>query len=149
MLGIQDAEHEESAPEASRLLISKLSCSLVGQIERIKIISGTLAQQVYGQEEVTEEYCCNYGLNPEYQAEIGKGALKVVGVNPAGEVRIVELWGHRFFIATLFLPQLSSLPQRPHPLITAYLKEALDFGRVGRKVKEGESQGDVHANHNE
>jgi CTP synthase (UTP-ammonia lyase) len=128
MLGIQDAEHEESAPEASRLLISKLSCSLVGQKERIKLSPGSLTHQLYGQEEVTEAYLCNYGLNPDYQADIGRKTLKVVGVNAEGEVRIVELSAHRFFIATLFMPQLSSQPERPHPLIMAYLKAALNFG---------------------
>jgi CTP synthase (UTP-ammonia lyase) len=39
-------------------------------------------------------------------------------------VRVVELTDHRFFVATLFVPQLSSRPDAPHPLITALLKAA-------------------------
>jgi CTP synthase (UTP-ammonia lyase) len=53
--------------------------------------------------------------------------LKVVGVDADGHVRIVELADHPFFIATLFLPQLRSTAQKPHPLIIAYLKAATGF----------------------
>ena len=106
MLGIPDADHEESAPEASNLVISKLSCSLVDQALAVKIVPGTLAHRVYGQKEIVEEFRCNYGLNPEYGDKIGAGGLKISGVDSNGEVRIVELPDHRFFMATLFLPQL-------------------------------------------
>jgi CTP synthase (UTP-ammonia lyase) len=128
-LGIHDAEHEETALDASNLVISKLTCSLVGQAQTIKIVPGTLAHQVYGKEEIVEEFRCNYGLNPEYKDKIGAGGLQVAGVDSDGQVRIVELSDHRFFIATLFLPQLSSSFDMPHPLIVAYLKAAMSFQR--------------------
>ena len=128
-MGIHDAEHEETALDASNLVISKLTCSLVGQAQTIKIVPGTLAHQVYGEEEIVEEFRCNYGLNPEYKDKIGAGGLKVAGVDSDGQVRIVELSDHRFFIATLFLPQLSSSFDMPHPLIVAYLKVAISFQR--------------------
>ena len=127
MLGIRDAEHEETAPEASELVISKLTCSLVGQTQVVKIMPGTRAHQAYGKEEASEQFRCNYGLNPAYQEQIGSGELKVVGVDLDGQARIVELPAHRFFIATLFLPQLSSSPGSPHPLIVAYLRAAVAF----------------------
>jgi CTP synthase (UTP-ammonia lyase) len=133
VLGIPDAEHEETDPEALNLVISKLSCSLVGQVQTIKIVPGTLAHQVYGKEEIIEEFRCNYGLNPDYWDKIGTGGLKVSGVDSKGEVRIVELPDHRFFMATLFLPQLSSSFDLPHGLIVAYLKTVLAFRRS--KVK--------------
>lgn len=129
MLGIRDAEHEESAPEASNLVICKLSCSLVGQGLPIKVLPGTLAHRVYAKEEIVEEFCCNYGLNPKYRDKIGDGGLKVSGVDSNGEVRMVEMPDHHFFLATLFLPQLCSSLDRPHPLIVAFLKAALDFQR--------------------
>ncbi len=129
MLGLKDAAHEESSPDATRLVISKLSCSLVDQRETIQLKSGSLVHQLYGTNEVSEEYCCNYGLNPEYQEHLSQGRLNAVGLNADGEVRIVELAGHRFFVATLFLPQLSSSSQNPHPLIKRYLTAAMNFGR--------------------
>jgi CTP synthase (UTP-ammonia lyase) len=88
---------------------------------------GTLAHQAYGQQEVTEQFRCNYGLNPVYREQISQGDLKVAGIDPEGEIRIVELSNHRFFLATLFVPQLSSNPDMPHPLIMTYLKAAQAF----------------------
>jgi CTP synthase (UTP-ammonia lyase) len=127
VLAIADAEHAETAPEAPYLVISPLTCSLVGTAQTIKLLPGTLAYQVYEKDEVTEQFMCNYGLNPAYRDSISTGGLKVVGLDTAGEVRAVELSAHRFFIATLFLPQLSSGPDMPHPLIVAYLREAQAF----------------------
>jgi CTP synthase (UTP-ammonia lyase) len=127
VLGIQDAEHEETAPGAPTLLISKLACSLVGKTQTIKIIQGSHAHQAYGRQEVTEQFYCNYGLNPKFRDELGKGQLKITGVDLNGEVRIVELSDHPFYVATLFLPQIASRPENPHPLIVAYLRAALAF----------------------
>jgi CTP synthase (UTP-ammonia lyase) len=127
VLAIHDAEHEETAPEAPRLVISMLTCSLVGTSQPITILPGTLAHRAYGTGAATEQFACNYGLNPAYQESFSHGALKVTGRDTAGEVRIVELTTHRFFLATLFLPQLSSSPARPHPLIVAYLQAAQHF----------------------
>lgn len=88
---------------------------------------GSLVHQIYQNEEVAEEFRCNYGLNPKYRDEISRGGIRVAGIDFEGEVRIVELADHRFFIATLFLPQLSSSTETPHPIIMAYLKAALAF----------------------
>ena len=127
MLGIEEAEHEESAPNASTLVVSKLSCSLVGITQQIQITPDTLAHQAYQKGEATEAFRCNYGLNPKYRDKISRGGLSVSGIDFEGEVRIVELSDHRFFMATLFLPQLSSSAKTPHPIIMAYLKAALAF----------------------
>lgn len=136
-MGIQDAEHEESAPGAPTLFISKLACSLVGKTETIKITPGSRAYQAYNQEEVREQFQCNYGLNPAFRDRIGREELKITGVDLEGEVRIVELPAHRFYVATLFLPQISSRPESPHPLIVAYLRAALAFqsSRRNNKIK--------------
>lgn len=127
MLGILDAEHEEAASETSTRFIRKLTCSLVGETQNINISPGTLSFQAYGEKRAREQFNCNYGLNEEYRDKIEKGGLKIVGVDDNGDARIVELSNHRFFIATLFLPQLSSSPEMPHPLIIAYMKAAMAF----------------------
>ena len=131
-MSIKDAEHEETAPGASNLIISKLSCSLVGKTEKVRIIPGSLSHQAYRQEEVSEQFACNYGLNREFREKLEQGGLRVSGVDLDGDVRIVELTGHCFFVATLFLPQLLSKPDWPHPLIAAYVRAALSFRAAAR-----------------
>ena len=107
-------------------MITQLACSLVGQSETIRIQPGSLAHAAYGAGGAHENYHCNFGLNPAFRTRILGGPVVATGVGSDGEVRIIELRGHPFFVATLFLPQLSSSLGAPHPLIVAYLKAALD-----------------------
>src|SRR5512146_3290322 len=52
--------------------------------------------------------------------------LEVVARGEHGETRAADRAGHSFFAATLFQPQLSSGPQKPHPLLTAFLRAAAE-----------------------
>ena len=111
--------------------MSRLECSLVGETEVIRTSPNTIAHRAYGTEEATEQFRCNYGLNPHYLPYLSNGPLKVTGADRAGETRIVELSGHPFFVATLFLPQLLSQPSAPHSLVLAYLAAASAFSDGG------------------
>ncbi len=126
VLGFADAQHAEYDPYASNLFISELACSLAGQQMRVQIREGSKAHEYFGARETEEQYYCNFGLNPEHQSLIDKGGLHVVGVDQDGEARILELPEHPFFFATLFVPQLTSSRERPHPLITSYLRVAVN-----------------------
>jgi CTP synthase (UTP-ammonia lyase) len=119
-----DADHEESSPHASVKLISKLTCSLVGQERNVRILPGSDAHRIYGEDEVTETFACNYGLNEAFANQLQGSGLRVSGYDEDGTVRMVELPGHSFFIATLFVPQVLSQETKPHPLIVAYLQAA-------------------------
>ena len=81
---------------------------------------GTRASALYGVTETTEDFFCNYGVNPDYHRRLEAGGLRVSGLGGAGEVRIVELPDHPFFLATLFLPQARSTAASPHPLLAGY-----------------------------
>ena len=124
MLGIKDADHEESSPNAELKLISKLTCSLVGQERSVSIVPGSQAHRIYGKNEATEIFACNYGLNEAFQDQIQNKDLRVSGYDEDGTARIIELPGHPFFVATLFVPQVVSESGKPHPLIVAYLQAA-------------------------
>jgi CTP synthase (UTP-ammonia lyase) len=126
VLGVEDADHEESSPEAEaeRLVVTALSCSLVGQQGAISLVPGSRSAALYGRAEVVEDYLCNYGVNPEYAAALEAGGLRVTGRSADGEVRIVELPDHPFFLATLFIPQVRSTPEAPHPLVTGFVAAA-------------------------
>ncbi len=51
-----------------------------------------------------EQFQCNYGLNPQFRDRFDRGKLKITGLDLEGEVRIVELIDHPFYVATLFRP---------------------------------------------
>ncbi len=81
---------------------------------------GTRAADLYGAGEAVESYYCNYGVNAEYVDRLEKGGLTPSGVGDDGEVRIVELSDHPFYVATLFLPQARSSPASPHPVLSGF-----------------------------
>jgi len=76
-------------------------------------------------EEIEEEYFCNYEVNREFQEQFEATGLIIAGIGPQGEARAIELPGKRFYLATLFQPQLTSQASgQPHPLIMEYLRIA-------------------------
>ena len=127
-----DADHEESSPNASVKLISKLTCSLVGQEGTVRIVPDTLAHRIYGKNEATESFACNYGFNEAFDDQIGRKDLVISGRDETGAVRIVELPQHPFYIATLYVPQVLSKPGAPHPMIVAYLRAAAQFHKASK-----------------
>ena len=70
---------------------------------------GSRAKGIYGRDEVVEQYHCNFGFNPRYRSLLESGDLKVTGADTEGDVRVVELTSHPFYVATLFQPELSAL----------------------------------------
>ncbi len=122
--GIAGAEHAESHPDAPTLMVSPLTCSLVGEKMSVEVRAGTRAGDAYPQASVTENYYCRFGLNPAYIDDLVGAGLVVSGTDQDGEVRIVELAGHPFFVGTLFVPQTRSTIVHPHPLVTAFVAAA-------------------------
>jgi CTP synthase (UTP-ammonia lyase) len=122
VLGYSAADHAESNPEAEELLITPLTCSLVGQMGKVRLLRGSLAASIYGCEEATERYHCNFGVNPEWQERIGRTKLKISGLDDEGSARVIELTDHPFFMGTLFQPELN--PVQPHPIILAFARAA-------------------------
>ena len=121
VLGYKDAEHEESAPDAARHVISRLACSLAGRTMVLTLTADSTLAEIYGQQAVKEEYLCNFGVNPDYVDALRGSALRIAASDAEGVVRAVELPGHPFFIGTLFLPQHRSTATTPHPLVTRFL----------------------------
>jgi CTP synthase (UTP-ammonia lyase) len=129
VLGFEDAAHAEYDPYASNLFITPLSCSLVGQTMQVKIEPGSRVEAIYGSTSAFEQYYCNFGLNPEVQQRLHDAGLRIVGRDANGEARILTLPKHGFFVATLFVPQLTSTPGHPHPMIQAFFETAAGFVR--------------------
>jgi CTP synthase (UTP-ammonia lyase) len=126
VLGHGRAQHAEYAPDADDLFVTPLSCSLAGQSFEVCFSDASRALRAYGATSAIEHYYCNFGLNPDRAAELKAAGLAVTGRDQDGEARIVELTGHRFFVGTLFVPQVSSAPGCPHPLVVAFVAAAAD-----------------------
>jgi CTP synthase (UTP-ammonia lyase) len=103
------------------VVIAPLACSLVRQQHPVHVRADSLASRLYGGAQTSvESFYCSYGLVEEYVPELERHGLRVSGVDDDGQARIVELGGHRFFVATLFLPQM----RERHPLVEGFLAAA-------------------------
>ena len=124
VLGFADAQHAEYDPYASNLFVSKLECSLAGRQLPLTFAPDSRVAQIYQATEAVEQYYCNFGVHPEKVSLLKSAALRISGWDPEGEIRVVELPDHPFFIGTLYVPQARSTADRPHPLVTGFLRAA-------------------------
>lgn len=122
VLGWSDAEHGETSPEATRALLTPLTCSLVEAVDSIHLVEGSLIAKAYENAEIREGYRCRYGVNPEFERELLKQQLHAVGHDSAGDLRAVELKDHPFFVATLFQPERAALTGILPPLVRALIE---------------------------
>jgi CTP synthase len=94
-----------------------------------KIAEGSLAMACYEDELVYERHRHRYEFNNEYRDMIESAGLRISGTSPDGRlVEIVELPGHRWFMAVQFHPEFISRPNRPQPLFRHFVRAAFDLG---------------------
>jgi CTP synthase (UTP-ammonia lyase) len=132
VLGASRAHHAEygAAPDDAPLFVDELLCSLVGQTMTVRVVD-TPTRRLYGAERVSERYYCRFGLNEEHTPALERAGLVVAGVDDAdGTTRILRLADHPFFYLTLFVPQTSSTPEQPHPIIAGYLAAAFQNATI-------------------
>jgi len=139
VLGIKDADSAENNSGSKNIIIYPVACAvpdssnkgpkLSGAIPEIRLRPGSYLHSFYTQDIVTEEFFCNFEVNPEYEWAAMEAGFPVVARGSNGEIRAIESPTHRFYIATLFQPQLSSKPNDPHPLVMAFVQAAADWGK--------------------
>ncbi|WP_030940152.1 glutamine amidotransferase-related protein [Streptomyces sp. NRRL S-646] len=122
--GLTRVAHAESDPEAEDLLIEPLACSLVGHEGTVVLEAGSLAQSVLGSERTVERYFCKYGPGRHLDTLRAHG-MRFSGVDEDGHVRMAELPGHPFFLASLFQPELAGDGSRPHTMVRALARAAV------------------------
>jgi len=130
VLGWLDADSAENAPPASKhVVITPVSCDVPSPVRPrlngagvARPVRGSLLERLCGGTDLAAEYFCSYETNPEFVRHWEAAGLKVAALGDGGELRALELPSNRFFVATLFQPQLSSSFDRPHPIITGFLR---------------------------
>jgi len=91
-----------------------------------KLGEGTLAQKMYGVNEVRERHRHRYEFNNAYRNALTAKGLVLSKISPDRRlVEIIELSDHPWFLATQFHPEYNSRPHRPHPLFSGFIGAAL------------------------
>ncbi|MFG3043887.1 hypothetical protein ACGFZR_03020 [Streptomyces sp. NPDC048241] len=123
--GLTGVAHAENDPDAEDLLIEPLSCSLLGHEATVVLEPGSLAESVIGSTRTVERYFCSYGPSRHLDTLRAHG-MRFSGHDTDGQVRVAELPDHPFFLASLFQPELYGDGSRPHPMIRALGRAAVE-----------------------
>jgi CTP synthase len=91
-----------------------------------KIQPGTLAEKIYGSDQVLERHRHRYEFNMKYREKMREKGFEISGTSPDGSLaELVELRDHPYFLACQYHPEFQSKPNKPHPLFKAFIQAAL------------------------
>jgi len=131
VLGIGDADSAENDPQGKNIVITPVECRMpmrepsrpaLSGLGVAQPVPGTGLERLCGSGELREEFFCNFETNLDYVPRWESAGMRIAARGSGGELRAFELPAKRFFLATLFQPQLSSSYERPHPIIEGYLR---------------------------
>jgi len=92
-----------------------------------KLDSASHSAKAYGSEEVTERHRHRYELNNVYRQQFIANGMMIAGTSPDGSLaEIVELPGHRWFVAVQYHPEFKSKPTDAHPLFAGFIGAAIE-----------------------
>jgi CTP synthase len=147
--GLPEADSTECNEQAPDKVIFKLRDLLgvddLGGTMRLgqyacQLAPGSLAEQAYGTDTISERHRHRYEFNPAYEPVLSAHGLRISGKSPDGKfVEIAELPGHPWFIAVQFHPEFKSKPLRPHPLFAGFVGASYrhKVARLGAKTETG------------
>lgn len=97
--------------------------------QEVKLVDGSLARNIYGNELIRERHRHRYEVNNYYVPQLEQAGLVIGGVSTGHEhlVETIELPNHPWFFACQFHPEFTSTPKNGHPLFTAFIKAALAY----------------------
>ncbi len=128
--GLPEADHAETNPAGTQLVVTRLTCSLVEKSALLHFTPGSRLAAIYGCETATEGYRCNYGPNPVHRAALERAGLRFTAFDDAGEIRAGELPVdlHPFFLGTLFQPERAALRGETPPIVRAFVAAIMARG---------------------
>jgi CTP synthase len=87
---------------------------------------GSVVQQLYQAEEVSERHRHRYEVNPAYHQVLKEKGMVFSGVSKDGRlVEFIELPHLKYFVATQAHPELKSRMEKPAPLFYGFIKACL------------------------
>lgn len=95
-----------------------LSGTLFEAIE-VKPISAEI-KKAYLNHNTTELSSCLYSIYPKIKKELND-EITISAENTLEEAVIISLKSHPFFLACMFIPQISSTREIPHPLVNQFI----------------------------
>ncbi len=136
VLGLEDADSTEFAPECRHAVISLLEEQIdvktyggtmrLGLSESL-LLEGTKLHEVYGKTVIHERHRHRYEFSNTYRSQMLDAGLVVAGVTPdEALVEAVQWPKHPWGIGVQYHPEFLSKPARAHPLFRAFISVSLE-----------------------
>jgi CTP synthase len=140
LAGLEDAHSAEFDPTTTHPVIDLMpdqrGITAKGGTMRLgtyaaRLAEGSRVRALYhGEPVVTERHRHRYEVNNRYRAALEQAGLRFSGLSPDERlVEFLELPDHPFFVATQAHPELTSRPNRPHPLFDGFVRAGLKHQR--------------------
>ena len=147
VLGFQDADTAENNSGSKTIVITPVGCPLPGRVpggpkmsggDIVSPVAGALVDRLCGSADLLGEFFCNFETNEEFVPRWEAAGLRIAARGQHGEMRAFDLPGKKFFLATLFQPQLSSSAEKPHKIVEGFLTACANFkAKRGTAVASG------------
>ena len=132
VVGVEDANSTEFSKNCTPVIDIMQDCDQenMGGTLRLGaypcvIKSGTLAEKIYGSDNISERHRHRYELNIKYKDVLEKHGMIISGMSPDGKLpEMIEIPNHPFFIAGQFHPEFQSSPFTGHPMFNAFIAAA-------------------------
>jgi len=128
VLHLKDASHAESdGPDGSNV-IHQLACSLQGQERLVRPVAGTRFARVVNGQAFSGMHYCGYGPGQAEIRQLTDNGMVVEATADDADAEVIELPANRFFVLTLFQPQIGALTGKPlHPLLNEFVRCARQY----------------------
>ena len=128
VIGLITEWKDESGNVEKRTEESDLGGTMRLGAQGCRLVAGTKAREAYGKDLITERHRHRYEMNNNYVDRMQKAGMKVGGWSADDAlVEMVEIEGHRWFVAVQFHPEFTSTPRDGHPLFSRFIAEALKY----------------------
>ena len=128
VLGMPNASSTEFDPDTCAPVVTSLVTPPVFRKGAFasKLKKGSRLEKAYGKTLVSERHRHKYDFNKDYAEAFEKHGLEFTAFASDGTPEAFELCGGKFFVGVIFRPEFKSRPNRPHPLISAFLLSCKD-----------------------
>ncbi len=93
----------------------------------ILLNEGTLAHSLYGRLMIRERHRHRYEVNQRYRSTLEERGIVFSGESDGGRrIEVLEIPGHRFFLATQFHAEFTSRAGSPNPVYLGFIKSCVE-----------------------
>jgi CTP synthase len=97
--------------------------------------AGSLAQKIYGADEIVERHRHRYEFNNNYIEKLEEAGLRFSGLSKDQSlVEMIEIPEHPWYVACQFHPEFTSTPRNGHPLFDGFINAAKENKQAGERA---------------